>query len=464
MSAILPTLPQPGDVLAGKYRIVRTIGEGGMGVVYEAMHTRIHQRVAIKVLLPEVLGVPDVVSRFAREARAAGKLKSENTTRVLDVDVAESGLPYMVMEFLDGSDLGKVLEQGGALPITDAVDFVLEACNAMTEAHAEGVIHRDLKPSNLFVTLVGGVRRVKVLDFGISKLENDKEARVTATQTVVGTPLYMSPEQVRASKHVDARTDIWSLGIILYELLAARTPFEGSTTAAAVAICVDAPPPLATYRQDVPLGLEQAILVALQKDPAARFPTVQALATAIAPFGSGSIRIADSTMARASYASSSPSLPRLGIESARTLPHSERTVPAVGPRSGSTLPGWTTRSSPATRRARWVAALAFGVLATFAIAFGVRQAWQKPDHHTVDTHDETTASTRTETLPQPSASASVLGTEAVPLATAHMPALADPSAKPTPTFRPHPTSTQTITAPIATPTATHTAAPSPTRL
>src|SRR5690349_9455987 len=158
-----------------------------MGIVYEAVHTRIQQRVAIKMLLPEVLDLPDVVSRFEREARAAGQLRSENAARVLDVDISEGGIPYMVMEFLDGSDLGKILETHGALPIAQAVDYVLQACNAMAEAHSVGIIHRDLKPSNLFIT--GAARKLKVLDFGISKLENDKEARVTATQAVVGTPL-----------------------------------------------------------------------------------------------------------------------------------------------------------------------------------------------------------------------------------------------------------------------------------
>jgi serine/threonine-protein kinase len=468
-----PTLPQPGEVLGGKYRIVRTIGEGGMGIVYEAVHTRIHQRVAIKMLLPDVLEVPDVVSRFEREARAAGKLKSENTTRVLDVDVSESGLPYMVMEFLDGSDLGKIVERSGALPIADAVDFVLEACIAMTEAHAEGVIHRDLKPSNLFVTtLPSGVRRVKVLDFGISKLENETEARVTATQAVVGTPLYMSPEQVRSAKHVDARSDIWSLGIILYELIAGRTPFEGSTTAAAAAICIDPPPPLATYRQGVPEALERAILVALQKTPSARFPSVQALASAIAPFGSGNIRIPES--ASGHVQTSYTSLPNLHleIESARTLPHAE-----LGPRAAGvgTLPGWTTRSSPRARRARWVVALVVGACATVSVAFVVRQARQKPPVQS-DTSQSAAAALRvddsaaggTSRTPgdalQGSSSASVSGTEAVPSASLlHMPSTDSSAKMPQQSIRTWPHTTATATANVTPPT-THSAAPSPTRL
>jgi serine/threonine protein kinase len=357
------TLPELGEVLAGKYRLVRRIGEGGMGVVYEAVHTRIQQRFAVKMLLPEVLELPDVVSRFEREARAAGKLRSENTARVLDVDVSESGIPYMVMEFLDGTDLGKILEQGGALPIADAVDYVLQTCNAMAEAHAEGVIHRDLKPSNLFITTA---RQVKVLDFGISKLENDKEARVTATQTVVGTPLYMSPEQVRSAKHVDARTDIWSLGIILYELLAGRTPFEGSTTAAAAAICIDSPPPIGQFRQDVPAMLEQAILVALEKDPDRRFASVQQLAGTIAPFGSGSVRGPDTAPAafpvpaRSGPISPDASGPTIASGSADAsgpaLPRA-----ASRPEPAHTAPGWTTRSTQGKRRTKRVVVAAFGL-------------------------------------------------------------------------------------------------------
>ena len=343
MSMLTRALPEFGQVLAGKYRLVRKLGEGGMGVVFEAEHVRIKQRVAIKMLLPEVLELPDVVSRFEREARAAGQLRSENTARVLDVDVSEDGMPYMVMEFLDGYDLSQVLEQRAQVPVELAVDYVLQACNAMAEAHAAGIVHRDLKPSNLF--LVGGERgTIKVLDFGISKVENDKDNRVTATTTVVGTPLYMSPEQVRSAKHVDARTDIWALGIILYELLAGKTPFEGSMTAAAAAICIDDPPPITQYRQDVPPDLADHIRVCLEKDPSKRYPNVQSLAVAIAPFGTGAIRSPDSSQPNII-------LPR---PSTRTLPP-EGANASTGPSSpelhrdgrNRTIPGW---SSPGTAR------------------------------------------------------------------------------------------------------------------
>jgi serine/threonine-protein kinase len=360
-------LPEPGDVVAGKYRFVRRLGAGGMGVVYEAEHTRMQQRVAIKMLLPEILDRPDVVSRFQREARAAGKLKSENTARVLDVDVTEDGVPYMIMEFLEGSDLGGILDRQKTLPIADAVDFVLQTCHAMAEAHAKGVIHRDLKPSNLFVTGEGAARRLKVLDFGISKVENDEDAHVTATQAVIGTPLYMSPEQIRSAKHVDARTDIWSLGVILYELLAGRTPFEGSATAAAASICIDEAPPLAQFRPDVPPGLTHAIDGALKKNANDRFQTVQDLAAAIAPFGSGAVSAVTGVTGNRPITPT----PRSEIESAPTLPH----VPA----DGATVPDPSMPSSSSARRTGFFVALGVtGMVLTFAVTLAVRSKRSHP--------------------------------------------------------------------------------------
>jgi serine/threonine protein kinase len=452
-------LPNPGDILAGKYRLVRKLGEGGMGVVYEAIHMRIQQRVAIKMLLPEVLDLPEVVPRFEREARAAGKLRSDNTTRVLDVDLSENGLPYMVMEFLDGVDLGNMLEKKGALPITEAIDYVLQACNAMAEAHAEGVIHRDLKPSNLFVTTGG---KVKVLDFGISKLENDKEARVTATQTVVGTPLYMSPEQVRSAKHVDARSDIWSLGIILYELVTGRTPFEGSTTAAAAAICIDDPPPLANFRQGVPAELERAILVALQKDPNARFGNVQLLAQAIAPFGSGAIAIPAAPAFSVPPAMSSPRLPVLSrpeLGSAATI-NSEPSASGARSANPHTLPGWTTRSSPGKRRSKTIVAVVITACSTVvaAITIGVVATRHKaPESAATAEPHATTTVIATATM---TATATETATAPATVTTSGSSATTVPSTRPT-NSRTRPTATATANPP---PTATHTTAPAPTRL
>ena len=304
--------PYPGEVVGGKYRLLRPLGEGGMGLVFEAEHLRLRQAVAIKFLRPDVLAMPDAVERFEREARTSVRMRGPHVVQVLDVDSDAEGRPYMVMERLRGRDLECELQARGPLPISLAVDWVLQACAAVSDAHAEGIVHRDLKPSNLFLAEDRGVRIVKVLDFGISKLARDAEPSVTAASAAVGTPLYMSPEQLRSSKDVDGRTDIWSLGVILYELVAGAPPFLGTTTAAIAAIVADATPSIRSVRPDVPLRLERAILTALAKAPSDRFPTAEALAAALMPFASAegmadpfSLRpsrqayaVASSTMAR----------------------------------------------------------------------------------------------------------------------------------------------------------------------
>src|SRR5436190_11965002 len=225
-----PALPQVGTVIAGKYAIVRLLGEGGMGVVYEATHLRLRQSVAIKMLLPAMLAHDIIISRFEREARAAGQLRSRHAARIMDVDATAEGLPYMVMELFTGHDLAVELEHRQRLSIGEAADFMLQACAAMSEAHGLGIVHRDLKPSNLFIESEGEARILKVLDFGISKVQNERDAKLTDADVVVGTAMYMSPEQVRASHLVDARTDIWALGVIFYEMLAGRAPWIGTPT------------------------------------------------------------------------------------------------------------------------------------------------------------------------------------------------------------------------------------------
>src|SRR5512132_1665322 len=208
-------VPVEGEVLAGKYRVERILGKGGMGVVVAAMHLQLGQRVAIKSLLEDA--TQETVSRFIREARAAVRLKSEHTARVLDVGDLPDGAPYMVMEYLDGNDLSHLLRSGGALPTADAVLYVLHACEAMAEAHSIGIIHRDLKPANLFLTRgADGAPTIKVLDFGISKLmheqQGEDEVQLTRTSALLGSPLYMSPEQLRSAREATVQSDIWSLG------------------------------------------------------------------------------------------------------------------------------------------------------------------------------------------------------------------------------------------------------------
>lgn len=279
------TRPLPGEIVGGRYRLLRLLGEGGMGLVFEAEHVRLRQRVAIKFLRPEVAMLPEAVERFEREARASACIRGANVVHVADVDTDARGRPYIVMELLRGRDLQAELQARGPLPIAVAVDWVLQACAAASQAHAAGIVHRDLKPANLFLAEEAGTRIVKVLDFGISKIAVE-EAAVTATAVTIGTPLYMSPEQVRSSKDVDARTDIWSLGVILFELLAGGPPFLGTTTAAIAAIVADATPSLRVMRPDVPERLERVIVTALAKDARDRFPTAEALGAALMPFAS----------------------------------------------------------------------------------------------------------------------------------------------------------------------------------
>jgi len=276
-----------GMMLAGKYRVERTIGEGGMGVVLAATNEALRQRVAIKLLRSGALANAKALGRFEREARAAASLRSEHVARVLDVGKLEDGRPYMVMEYLEGKDLGDVIEHDGELPVGDAVDYVLQACEAIAEAHAAGIIHRDLKPKNLFLALtVDGRPLVKVLDFGISKIEDEAEdMSLTRTTEVIGSPSYMSPEQLRASKQVDLRTDIWALGVIMYELLTKKLPFEATTVTDLVAVVLTEPlPDLRVVRPDVPPELAAAVGRCLEKKRDDRFASVSDLVRAIAPF------------------------------------------------------------------------------------------------------------------------------------------------------------------------------------
>jgi serine/threonine-protein kinase len=279
-----------GQVLAGRYRVdEHVLGQGGMGIVMAGQHLLLDEPVAIKFLSAESLS-DEAIARFEREARAAVKIKSEHVVRVLDVGRLDSGAPYMVMEYLDGEDLAKRLRRLGPLTIEDAVDFVLQACVAMADAHAAGIVHRDLKPNNLFCARRSDGRLIiKVLDFGISKQNNARpsfvEHSVTRTGAVLGCPLYMSPEQVQSSRHVDSRSDIWSLGVVLFELLTGVVPFAGEAFGeVAVKIATQAVTPLRVYREDVPAELEQVVARCLEKSPAHRFGTVAELARALSPF------------------------------------------------------------------------------------------------------------------------------------------------------------------------------------
>lgn len=271
-----------GTVLLQKYEISRVIGQGGMGVVALARHLQLQQPVAIKLLLPQVLDKHTVVQRFLREAQASVRLRSEHVCRVLDVGQLDNGAPYMVMEYLEGTDLDGLLRERGPLAAGEVVDFVLQACEALAEAHSLGIVHRDLKPANFFLTRrADGSPLVKVLDFGISKTLSPLEESLTTTQSVLGTPAYMSPEQLRSSKHVDARSDIWSLGVVLYELCSGSRPFSASSFSELVLkVAMEAP---AALPAEVPAALAEVVLRCLAKEQSDRYADVAELVRALAP-------------------------------------------------------------------------------------------------------------------------------------------------------------------------------------
>lgn len=258
-----------------------------MGVVVAAVQVDLERPVALKFLLPRVLERPDHVARFAREGRAAAKLESEHVTRVLDVGALDNGAAYIVMEYLDGEDLGRVLERRGPLPCEEAVGYVLEASEAVAEAHSLGIVHRDLKPANLFLAnRTSGRPIIKVLDFGLSKVSTGDEQHVTSESSILGSPLYMSPEQLLSARTADTRSDIWSLGVALYELLTARHAFPGDKMPKLVAAILHGrEEPLQSLRPDLPSALCAVVHRCLQKDPSKRYADVAHFAKALAPFG-----------------------------------------------------------------------------------------------------------------------------------------------------------------------------------
>jgi hypothetical protein len=283
-----PTVPPVGTTLLGKYRIGRTLGRGGSGVVLEAFHAALDRKVAIKLLHGYVLSDDELVARFEREGRLVARLDSPHVAKVLDAGRLPDGQPFLVMEHLEGHDLGACVAMPEALPVTDVVDYVLQACEGVRAAHAAGIVHRDLKPKNLFCARTPeGEAIVKVLDFGISKVGGEDLA-ITATQHLLGSPRYMSPEQLRSSRHVDARTDIWSLGVILFELAAKRPPYPASNLTELISNVLTAEAPrLDAVRADVPARLADVVARCLRRSLDERIASVDELIAALAPFGTG---------------------------------------------------------------------------------------------------------------------------------------------------------------------------------
>ncbi|MFO0547162.1 MAG: serine/threonine-protein kinase [Polyangiaceae bacterium] len=361
----LPAAPPTvsvGEVIHGKYKVERVIGEGGMGLVVAARHMTLDRSVALKLLNNRSRESQEALERFTREARAAARIQSEHVGRVLDVDAMPNGAPFIVMELLDGHDLSHVLATEKKVPVDRAVAFVIQACEAVAEAHAAGIVHRDLKPANLFLARTaastGGATTIKVLDFGISKItRQDTDASITANKALtnpaamLGSPLYMSPEQMKASTEVDARTDIWSLGVILYELVAGVSPFDGKTIPMICASVLSQPPPPITDPA-IPQALVSVITRCLEKEPGKRYRDIAHLVRALAPFAPEQAKI---TIERINKLRDDQGKP---AASPATVP-----PPGMHNREGSlTITSWDAKQPPAAKR-KWVPIAVVGVLA-----------------------------------------------------------------------------------------------------
>jgi serine/threonine-protein kinase len=412
---------EPGTVLAGKYRIERELGRGGMGVVAAAHHLHLEQRVALKLMLPHAVMNSEAVARFLREARAAARISSEHVARVFDVGALETGEPYIAMEYLEGSDLAELIIQRGRLPVEEAVDYVLQAGEALAEAHAAGIVHRDLKPGNLFlVRRVDGRRFVKVLDFGISKVSGgsaESNAPATRTSALMGSPLYMSPEQMGSSKHVDARSDIWALGVVLYELVSGKPPFNGETLPQVCARVMSEPAtPLPEVAPGLPPAVYDTVQRCLEKDPARRFQSVAELAQALESLASPSGRQSIERIAHVLGVARPSETPALQVS---------QSAPAVSDRVG-TQASWGETTPPQPRRtaAPRIALGALGLLALGGAAY----------YFTLRPHAEVTAqlpSAQPAASTLPAAVAAVAPAPIAPAAAAPDPiASAAPSASP----------------------------------
>lgn len=339
--------------MAGKYRVERVLGQGGMGVVVEATQLDLERPVALKFLRQSALPEQSsALTRFEREARTIARLRGEHIVQIYDVGRLEHGEPFIVMELLTGEDLSALLDREQRLPVATAVDYLLQACEAMAEAHVAGVIHRDLKPANLFVSKrADGRPLVKVLDFGISKLLSDTTS-LNLTSGVLGSPLYMSPEQLSSSKDIDPRTDVWSLGAILYELLTGSPAFQAEGLPQVCArIMAGAPDPIASQRREVPPELEAVLIKCLRRYPEERYLSVADLAAALIPFARKSSLVSAEAAIRIVQGSSLAhgALPRIadsllppGFDSAKAFPEvdTDETVSSGPPHSlaGASVP------------------------------------------------------------------------------------------------------------------------------
>jgi serine/threonine-protein kinase len=378
-----------GGTVADKYRIEAILGEGGMGFVFEATHLQLGHRVALKVLNSAVMSDKEVVERFLREGRALARLSGEHIARVSDVGTLPTSEPYLVMEYLEGRDLARELKERGPLPLAEVVDYIAQTCEALAEAHVRGIVHRDLKPANLFLTQkLDGESCIKVLDFGISKFTQDEgeldSENITVTSSLVGTPKYMSPEQIQDSRNVDSRTDIWGLGTIFYELLTQTRPFAAPSLAlVCVKILHEEIPAPSAVKAEIPAAIDGIIARCLKKSPAERFQNVGELVEALVATSpnlkSSATRVTRILSKSKNIADSSGSLPGISSSQRIVVPPPESSQPLLTPSNvrnvenaeNATLTAATLIEAPSKKKRTpiMIAAAAGGALLLGAILF-----------------------------------------------------------------------------------------------
>lgn len=394
--------PQPGVLVADKYRLDREIGRGGMGVVFAAHHETLGHAVAVKLLAVPPGAPSNVVDRFLREARIVVRLRSEHVVRVYDVGALPDGTHYLVMDLLEGHDLMDHLRRRGLLPVAEAVDLLVQACAGLSEAHAEGVVHRDVKLGNLFVTQRrDGSTCLKVLDFGISKssVGIDADLDLTETAALLGSPMYMAPEQIRNAKAVDHRADLWALGVVAYRLLTGAAPFPGDTPlAVCAAITAEPPSDLRKARPDVPPALAAVLLRCLEKSPGGRPASAAALALELAPFGGPETQAVALRLAQETATPVPAGLASRAAEASSQTGLSRSQPPA-------------THGAPPRRRLVWALVAVGGLVAGLGLAFALGRGNTRTATATSEGTGNGTAGKEAE---KPAAKASEVATPAPP--------------------------------------------------